>query len=233
MGETRVRFLARAPSGIARGQMGARWEAIADGLIVAYLLAHGVIAMLIDCQSILPDVSPELYALYDAVGLTAVVQRWGREQGDFLVLENPVWFKAFIFCEVRSRCGRVVDTRAVSARAMCAMEQGVRRRAAHRHHAPRLSLALPCRTGGLSGAELLCDRGGVGAAAGGCAASRPLLRGARPQLDGSHHGCARTARGRNADARSHAPRVLGGVRSQAVLRAWRRLFHCTLVDSRG
>ena len=89
---------------VARSSTGpARWEAVADGLIIAYLLAHGVIAMLIDCQSILPDVSPELFAAYEAVGLTAVVRRWGREQGDFLVLENPVWFKAFIYCEVRAR----------------------------------------------------------------------------------------------------------------------------------
>jgi hypothetical protein len=71
-----------------------------DGLIVAYLLAHGVIALLCDIQSILPDANPSLHESYRAAGLVDIVQGWGRDQGDFLVLENPTWFKALIWAEV-------------------------------------------------------------------------------------------------------------------------------------
>ena len=71
-----------------------------DGLIIIYLLAHGVIALLVDIQSILPDVAPELYERYKGVGLTAVVQQWVEQEGDFLVGANPLWFKAVIGAEV-------------------------------------------------------------------------------------------------------------------------------------
>ncbi|KAJ1635561.1 hypothetical protein T492DRAFT_965301 [Pavlovales sp. CCMP2436] len=73
---------------------------MADAFVVAYLLAHGVLALLVDVQSILPEISPALHARYQAWGLTAVVQDWGHGQGDFLVLDNPPWFKAFIYSEL-------------------------------------------------------------------------------------------------------------------------------------
>ncbi|KAG8463257.1 hypothetical protein KFE25_011254 [Diacronema lutheri] len=76
------------------------WRRATDVLIVAYLLAHGVIALACDVQSILPDFAPGLHARYAALGLVDVVQRWGREQGDFLVLTNPPWFKALIWGEL-------------------------------------------------------------------------------------------------------------------------------------
>jgi hypothetical protein len=44
-----------------------------DGILVAYLLAHGVIGLLIDIQSIVPDLSSQLYAVYQDLGLTAPV----------------------------------------------------------------------------------------------------------------------------------------------------------------
>ena len=42
-----------------------------DRMLVAYLLAHGVIGLLIDIQSIIPDLSSQLYAVYQDLGLTA------------------------------------------------------------------------------------------------------------------------------------------------------------------
>ena len=71
-----------------------------DALIALYFASHFVLGYLVDIQSVLPDVSPALYAKYEAAGLTAVVQRWGEEQGDFLVLSNPLWFKSVIWFEV-------------------------------------------------------------------------------------------------------------------------------------
>lgn len=71
-----------------------------DTLFAAYLLLHGVLACLVDAQSILPDVAPAIYALYESTGLTAVVAQWCAEEGDFLVKENPAWFKALIWSEL-------------------------------------------------------------------------------------------------------------------------------------
>ena len=71
-----------------------------DALVAIYLIAHGVIALLIDIQSILPDVAPALYEHYKSAGLTAIVQQWVQQEGDFLVGANPLWFKATIAGEV-------------------------------------------------------------------------------------------------------------------------------------
>jgi hypothetical protein len=71
-----------------------------DALIAAYLLAHGVIAVLVDCQAILPDAAPGLYAWYIHVGLTSVVQQWVAQQGDFLMGKRPLWFQAIVAGEV-------------------------------------------------------------------------------------------------------------------------------------
>merc|ERR1712217_338732 len=39
-------------------------------------------------------------AFYESVGLTAPVAMWSRDFGDFLVKENPLWFKAVIWGEL-------------------------------------------------------------------------------------------------------------------------------------
>ena len=44
-----------------------------DKLRVIYFVLHGVLALLIDAQSIVPDVSSDLYQMYERNGLTAIV----------------------------------------------------------------------------------------------------------------------------------------------------------------
>ena len=44
-----------------------------DKLRVIYFVLHGVLALLIDAQSIAPDVSGDLYQIYERYGLTALV----------------------------------------------------------------------------------------------------------------------------------------------------------------
>ena len=44
-----------------------------DKLRVFYFVLHGVLALLIDAQSIAPDISGDLYQIYERNGLTALV----------------------------------------------------------------------------------------------------------------------------------------------------------------
>ena len=44
-----------------------------DKLRVIYFVLHGVLALLIDAQSIAPDISGDLYQIYERNGLTALV----------------------------------------------------------------------------------------------------------------------------------------------------------------
>jgi len=75
-------------------------SAALDTLLTAYLGLHAVLALLIDVQSILPDVAPAVYALYERAGLTAVVAGWVKDEGDFLVGTNPLWFKSIVCVEI-------------------------------------------------------------------------------------------------------------------------------------
>jgi|Transcript_49633 hypothetical protein len=70
-----------------------------DGIIAAYLLIHGVIALTVDIQGIIPDV-PSVHEYYRQAGLAAVVEQWVAQEGDFLMGERPLWFKAIIAGEV-------------------------------------------------------------------------------------------------------------------------------------
>lgn len=70
---------------------------IIDIHLTAYLAVHAILALLIDVQSIAP---PALYALYEQAGLTAVVAQWVRQEGDFLVGENPLWFRLIVGGEI-------------------------------------------------------------------------------------------------------------------------------------
>lgn len=123
-----------------------------DSLIVAYLLAHGVIALLVDVQSIVPDIAPSLLPLYEAAGLRAIVRSWANVHGDFLVATNPLWFKSFIGCEVRARarrpglgrwaesathCYRAAVVRSSSARMRCAPRE------MSRHHSRAARAGAP------------------------------------------------------------------------------------------
>ena len=71
-----------------------------DALLATYLGLHAILALLIDVQSVLPDLAPEVFAWYEKVGLTGVVAQWAAQEGDFLVATNPLWFKAIVFGEI-------------------------------------------------------------------------------------------------------------------------------------
>ena len=44
-----------------------------DKLRTFYFVLHGALALLIDAQSIVPDVSSDLYQMYERNGLTTIV----------------------------------------------------------------------------------------------------------------------------------------------------------------
>lgn len=89
-----------APTDARRAADTHTMSTLVDRLIALYFASHFVLGYLIDAQSILPDVAPSLYQLYEDVGLVALVRWWGEQEGDFLVLTNPLWFKSFIWAEV-------------------------------------------------------------------------------------------------------------------------------------
>lgn len=84
----------RVPAGTTRVKMGMR---SIDLLITVYLFLHGLLALVCDLQSVLPE---DMLTWYKRAGLYALVQDWCNEQGDFLVCENPSWFKALIISEI-------------------------------------------------------------------------------------------------------------------------------------
>ena len=64
-----------------------------DTLLTAYLAMHAALALLIDAQSVLPDLAPSVLSAYERAGLTKPVARWVADEGDFLVGSNPLWFR--------------------------------------------------------------------------------------------------------------------------------------------
>ena len=47
-----------------------------DTLLTAYLAMHAALALLIDAQSVLPDLAPSVLSAYERAGLTKLVARW-------------------------------------------------------------------------------------------------------------------------------------------------------------
>ena len=71
-----------------------------DTVLTTYLSLHAVLALLIDAQSVLPDLAPSVLAAYQRAGLTQPVARWVADEGDFLVGSNPLWFRWIVGGEV-------------------------------------------------------------------------------------------------------------------------------------
>lgn len=68
-----------------------------DGILTFYLGLHAVLAILIDGQAIAPA---SLLGVYEQLGLTAVVAKWVKDESDFLVGENPLWFQSLVLSEI-------------------------------------------------------------------------------------------------------------------------------------
>lgn len=79
-------------------------RAAVDVVLIVYLFSHGILALLIDVQAILPDMLAGVYELYKHAGLTAVVQQWVDQQGDILMESRPPWFKAIVVGEIIFQC---------------------------------------------------------------------------------------------------------------------------------
>ena len=93
-------FLSRAfapQTCILRARMSA---STLDTVLTTYLSLHAVLALLIDAQSVLPDLAPSVLAAYQRAGLTQPVARWVADEGDFLVGSNPLWFRWIVGGEV-------------------------------------------------------------------------------------------------------------------------------------
>ena len=71
-----------------------------DALLTVYLSLHAVLALLIDAQSVLPDLAPSVFAAYQRAGLTKPVAQWVADEGDFLVGSNPLWWRWIIGGEI-------------------------------------------------------------------------------------------------------------------------------------
>ena len=58
---------------VPRGQNIGAAAMLLDKLRTFYFVLHGALALLIDAQSIVPDVSSDLYQMYERNGLAAIV----------------------------------------------------------------------------------------------------------------------------------------------------------------
>ena len=76
----------------------------ADTAIIAYLFIHGLFAWVSDAQIVLPDLmgKAEVDKLYANFGLDGIVEQWGRDHADHLVLEKELWFRSIVWGELVS-----------------------------------------------------------------------------------------------------------------------------------
>jgi hypothetical protein len=73
-----------------------------DNAIIAYLFVHGFFAWVTDAQICLPDLlgQAKVDEIYSGLGLGGILEKWGRDHGDHLVLEKPLWFRAIVWGEI-------------------------------------------------------------------------------------------------------------------------------------